>query len=60
MIFGLICLALTALSIAAVLAPLLRGDGADATPVAGAATDIDIYRDQLAAVDSALARGAVS
>jgi cytochrome c-type biogenesis protein CcmH len=56
-IFGLICLALTALSIAAVLAPLWRSDGADDTPVFGADTDIDIYRDQLAEVDRDLARG---
>ena len=56
-IFGLICLALTALSIAAVLAPLWRSDGADATPDFGADTDIDIYRDQLAEVDRDLARG---
>jgi cytochrome c-type biogenesis protein CcmH len=57
MIFGLICLSLTALSIVAVLAPLLRGDRADATLVPGADTDIDIYRDQLAEVDRDLARG---
>jgi cytochrome c-type biogenesis protein CcmH len=57
MIFGLICLSLTALSIVAVLAPLLRGDRADVTLVPGADTDIDIYRDQLAEVDRDLARG---
>jgi cytochrome c-type biogenesis protein CcmH len=55
--FGLICLALTALSIAAVLAPLWRGDGAGATPASGDDTDIDIYRDQLVEVDRDLARG---
>jgi cytochrome c-type biogenesis protein CcmH len=56
-IFGLICLALTALSIAAVLAPLWRGDGEGATPASGADTDIDIYLDQLVEVDRDLARG---
>lgn len=52
-IFGLICAALLALAIAAMIAPLWRG-GSDSSD---ADTDIDIYRNQLREVDRDLARG---
>ena len=52
-IFGLICLALAALAVLAVVAPMWRGR-ADAGAVE---TDMDIYRDQLSEVDRDLARG---
>ena len=51
--FIFIAAALTALSIAAIVMPILRGRLDDARPE----TDIAIYRDQLAEVDRDLARG---
>lgn len=52
-IFWLICAALGALAISAVLAPMWRSRSGDSATD----TDIDIYRDQLAEVDRDLARG---
>jgi cytochrome c-type biogenesis protein CcmH len=55
--FGLFCVGLSALAIAAVLAPLRRGQASETTSDSGTDTDIDIYRDQLVEVDRDLARG---
>ncbi|MCF2870449.1 c-type cytochrome biogenesis protein CcmI [Octadecabacter sp. G9-8] len=52
-IFALIALALTVFAVIAVMTPLWRGRGDDASE----STDIDIYRDQLSEVDRDLARG---
>ena len=53
-IFGLICLALAGLAVAAIATPMWRGRAVNSDAID---TDIDIYRDQLAEVERDLERG---
>lgn len=53
MLFFVICALMALIVTAALLAPLLRGGAGDAA----VASDVDVYRDQLAEVDRDLARG---
>jgi cytochrome c-type biogenesis protein CcmH len=50
---------LTALALAFLITPLLRGRAKRATPVSRAASNLTIYRDQLAELDADLAAGTI-
>ncbi|MDO5611621.1 MAG: c-type cytochrome biogenesis protein CcmI [Paracoccus sp. (in: a-proteobacteria)] len=59
MLFWIICAALTALVVGAILLPFRRRDDA-AIPDSPAAYDLQVYRDQLREVDRDLARGIIA